>query len=406
MKRIFPALIIFLNISLSTSLAQSLSTTEELSTILEKSSLIMDDSIATEVYGDLIGRLNHYIDSLKADPDSYDRVWKIVVDRVNEKDSTFGTWLNGLDLDFKTFQTKDSSALSLGVSYDLNIERAWVTENDQRINGLSLSLSSRGNIAFNKKVNPANFLNTKAAVSFFQARGGVILKNKADIYDTYRSLSTKLAEYETTEKILNSGEWKSFYDYLQIKNSLYYSVNINGGLESNQDFSMTQYAFGAVAGFGIKAWDDNNILSWLNIPDYPFALIRKITNYDKKITPNGATIPSLLLGFDYVNPTNDSIRENIEGNLKPYPRFKFEIGFRTVVAKALSQTIYFNSSFMYYMELNASQKIKQASLDKFTYFTASLTSDKGLFVSYAYGKLPFDRHNDAVYQIGFNYKFK
>jgi len=214
-----------------------------------------------------------------------------------------------------------------------------------------------------------------------------------------------LTEYPNVDEILKSVEWKEMNETFILKNSWIIKYDLNAGIESNQDFSKTQNTFGLRFGTGLKSWDKNNLASKLNIIDYPFELIRKITGYDGNIH-TGITIPSVLLGFDYVNPLNDTIRENIEGELKPYPRINLEIGFRTVLAEVSNQTLFFNSSFKYFKELGASSNIQNNNYSDFSYFTASLTTSSGLYASYSYGKLPFDRQNDAVYEIGFKYKIE
>jgi hypothetical protein len=112
-----------------------------------------------------------------------------------------------------------------------------------------------------------------------------------------------------------------------------------------------------------------------------------------------------MAGIDMVNPDKDPYRKQLAGNLNAFPRFRFEAGFRTLVAQIDEQTIFFNADFRIYKELGADQNIKNANLDQFVYFTSSLTTNKGFFVSYSNGKLPFDAQADGIYEIGFNYKF-
>jgi hypothetical protein len=158
-------------------------------------------------------------------------------------------------------------------------------------------------------------------------------------------------------------------------------------------------------GLGAKAWDNSNALAKLNILDYPFALIRLLTQTDKKFTVYGSTLPTAQVVFCYVVPQNDTIRENIVGNLDPFPRLNFEIGFRTVVSRIRSESIFFNADFRYYYEFGAHNGIIDAEMDKHMYFVMALQSSTGFYASYAYGKLPFDARNDEVYAIGFNFKF-
>jgi hypothetical protein len=166
-----------------------------------------------------------------------------------------------------------------------------------------------------------------------------------------------------------------------------------------------QFTPGLAADLGAKAWNNKNTLAYINIFDYPFALLRLITGTDKKFTPYGSTIPTAQLVFDYVIPTSDTIRKNLAGNLDPFPRIKFETSFRTFITRIKKENIFFNADFRYYQELSAPDAIVQAGLDHHIYFVMALQSSSGFYVSYANGKLPFDATNDEVYSIGFNFKF-
>ncbi len=359
----------------------------------------------TENYKLTKNEIKDRIDSLSKDPKNWNTLLMFIENYVTKKDSSYGKWLSDLNLEFKNFQNQDSTSSSIGFSYDLNLERARIVEKGNLKNGKSISFESKGNVAFNKAVNPNDFLNSKLSLNMFHAGGGVTIKETNQDLMYYANLRRKLAIIDSVSEIVKSLEWKELNEKFILKNSWIFKYDINAGIESNQDFSKTQNTFGLRFGIGLKSWDRNNIASKLNIVDYPFDLIRKITGCDGNIH-KGVTIPSLLIGFDYVNPLNDTIRKNIEGNVKPYTRINLEIGFRTVLTEVLNQTLYFNSSFKYYRELGASLNIKKNKYSDFSYFTASLTTTSGLYVSYSFGKLPFDKQNDAVYEIGFKYKIE
>ncbi len=359
----------------------------------------------TENYNLSKNEIKDRIDSLSEDPQNWNNLLEFIENYVTKKDSTYGKWLSDLKLEFKTFQNQDSTRSSLGFSYDLSLERAIIKEQGNLRNGKSVSFESKGNVAFNKLVNPYDFLNSKLSLNLFHTGGGVTITDTNNDLTYYANLRSKLATYENVDEILKSAEWKEMNEKFILKNSWIIKYDLNAGIESNQDFSKTQNTFGLRFGTGLKSWDRNNIASKMNIIDYPFELIRQITGYDGNIH-TGITIPSLLLGFDYVNPLNDTIRENIEAELKPYPRVNIEIGFRTLLTEVSNRTLYFNSSFKYFKELGASTNIQNKNYSDFSYFTASLTTTSGLYVSYSYGKLPFDRQNDAVYEIGFKYKIE
>ena len=100
---------------------------------------------------------------------------------------------------------------------------------------------------------------------------------------------------------------------------------------------------GLLMGFGAEGWNENGALRYLNILDYPFALIRMLTGTDTEFNVYGATFPSFLFGLDYVIPDKDSLRKNLIGNQDPFSRLRFEIGFKTRVARIGKEVIHFSS---------------------------------------------------------------
>jgi len=363
--------------------------------------------LVDEHYKELLSNIGKNIDSLKQNPNNWNKVMDILEKEIKKKDTVIAKWINDLNIDFKTLQNSDSSQSSLGFSYKLNIERASIKQKREIISGKSISFESKGNVSFKKVFGWCFFKISKISLNFFNLFGGKNVSNITEIETKLSRLKKQIAiKYKSDREIVKSEEWNEYNRAFPITNDWILKYDINAGIESNQDFSKVQNTLGARFGAGVKAWDENNIIAKLNVIDYPFALIRRITGYDYELKSSGATIPSLLVGFDYVIPSNDTIRENIEGELNPYPRLNFEIGYRTVISEVASQTLFFNCSYRYFVELGASHSIKDNMLDKFSYFTSSLSASSGFYISYSYGKLPFDRQNDAVYELGFKYKFK
>ena len=129
-------------------------------------------------------------------------------------------------------------------------------------------------------------------------------------------------------------------------------------------------------------------------------MIRVLSGLDQALSPRGSVIPTVLVGIEQVSPQDDSLRAQIE-NESAYPRFKGEISFKTPISRSAN----FLANFRYYKELGASSGIKNASIDEFVHFTSSVSLSNGMFVSYTTGKLPFDKTNDQIYELGFRYRF-
>jgi len=339
------------------------------------------------------------------EPDLYNDLWKKLVEEAINQDSSKWEFLNDLNIEFKTFQSADSSSSSLGFSYNFDFDYAKFEKRGTSRISKSFGLTTKGNVTFKKKINPNDFLETNINYSYSQFIGGVINKSNDEYFTRLNEIEDSLVNFENPYSTEALKLWNEFGKYLTFSNQYYYSISPKIGFESNQDFTQTQFVPGAYLNLGAKAWNKNNILSKFNVFDYPFAILRVVTKTDNSITPYGSTIPVLQLGFDYVVPQNDTIRENLIDNNDPFPRVKIESSFRTLVSRIGEENIFFNANIRYYQEINAPSEIKSQHLDEHFYFVMSLQSSKGFFVSYANGKLPFDSRKDEVYSIGFNYKF-
>ncbi|MEO6252733.1 MAG: hypothetical protein ABIO79_05480 [Ferruginibacter sp.] len=131
--------------------------------------------------------------------------------------------------------------------------------------------------------------------------------------------------------------------------------------------------------------------------------IRYITRTDKTLSPYGAALPVITLGIDMVKPTQYTVRRSFTGTEKQFARFRFEAGFRTLLLNINNVPLHFNTAFRYFREINAPSVIKAAALNRSSFFTCSVTGADTYFVSFSYGKLPFDRTNNAIYEMGFKF---
>lgn len=336
-------------------------------------------------------------------PELYNSAWSTLINYATKKDSAW-SFLNKLNIQFKTFQSTTSPASTLGASYDFNFNYSnFKKKKNSRISN-TFSFKLKGNVAFNKTVNPNDFLETSANYSFSIFTGGVVKQKDTAIFTKLNQIQDQLV----TEKDPNSPKaqklWKEFGSFLKFSNQYYFGFSPKVSLESNQSFTTKQFVYSGEIFLGAKSWDKSSTMSALNFLDYPFALARWATGVDSKFQPYGSTIPTLNFGINYVNPTNDINRQAIEGNSKSFPRINFETSFKTLVSTVQKVNIFFNANIRYYKELNASQAIKAANLAEHFYFVMALQSTKGFYVSYAKGTLPFDAISDEVYSIGFNYK--
>jgi len=321
------------------------------------------------------------------------------------KDTAKAHFFRDLNLKFKTFQA-DNQPPGLGFSYQY--DNSWVKNHTDTAHqyhySRSINLDLDGNVAFKKVYNPTNFLESKFVYNGSWFWGGFSKKNTKAEADQLRSIklaySNAIAAHDTAKMRDMQDQAKQL---TRITDQYYIGLNGSASFESNQDFSKTQFVPSVLINAGANSFSDYSSLRWFNLPDYPFALIRWITNTNDKFSVSGVAIPEVLFGLDYVVPTSDSLRQAVTGSLSPFTRVRFEASFKTLAAQVAGQTIWFSADYRWYHQLNAPQAIINAHIAHSNYFICALTASNGFFVSYSTGALPFDLKSTAVYGIGFNY---
>lgn len=112
------------------------------------------------------------------------------------------------------------------------------------------------------------------------------------------------------------------------------------------------------------------------------------------------------LGYGQVDPKDDTARKQALGgaSLEPYYRWDFEFLYMIPISSEKITGLELN--YRYFMENDAPAAIKAASLDEFQLATIRLALQHDLYLAYSSGKLPFDRKDDQIFQIGFSYKLQ
>ncbi|HVN83827.1 MAG TPA: hypothetical protein VMW17_03185 [Candidatus Binatia bacterium] len=326
-------------------------------------------------------------------------------------------FLGDINFRLKTFH-EDGGPSNLGFSYAFSREvtnYTFGTTDPTTHRGLDLTFHANGNVAFDRSTNPEDFLDTKLNVSFFQSTGGASALDSAGV-EKYNELSTAIVtKYHgaTVEVINASKEMAELRALIQdhLRNQLAFDLAGEAGLESNQSFSDKQYVYGGRVGMVFKAWDDRSAWARWNVFDLPFATLRYLIGTDDHFSPSGKSYPAVLVGGALVDPDGEDPRTAVAGK-SSYPRVRGEVSFRTRFidlgkwepVKALGQT-YLTANERYYWEVGASQAVKNANLDNFGYFVATLDTTVGVFVSYSVGRLPFDAKDDQIYDVGFKFHF-
>ena len=373
------------------SAAQNITSIKELKEKMETVPLMVEDT-----------KFKTLANLVLNDPEIYNGIWNRVYNSIREKKDQ--PLFKNLKIDFKTFQGSDSNKTSLGFSYKWDYEINKKKNTDYERSEFIAKINLGGNIAFKKNLNPLDFQSAKLDIGANGFWGGTVNKLASGVTAELNKINQKLAAIEDEDELAASPLWSELTKAMGIKNQYHYNFSATGGWEGTQDFSKSQVTVGGQLRFSAKSYSDKNILSMVNILDYPFSLVRYLTGTDKSLSPYGATLPVITVGVDMVKPTKDTVRKLLTGDSKQFARFRFEAGFRTLLFNAGNVTMHFNAAYRFFNELNAPTAVKAANLHRSSFFTFSVTGADTYFISYSYGKLPFDRTNNAVYEMGFKFK--
>ncbi|MCF8241454.1 MAG: hypothetical protein K9J16_08695 [Melioribacteraceae bacterium] len=308
--------------------------------------------------------------------------------------------LKDLNIKFNTFEYSDTS--SIGLAYDFNkvIKENTLAADANDKTGIAFNLSSSGSIVLTKHPNPFDYTKSNLSFHFYKSIGGAVAITDEQVIKK-NELEAELVEYTDIDELNKSKAWKEYLEIVtsNLTDQFYFDFSLNAAIESNQKFTLKNYAYGAKLGIDVKAWNQESTLANLNIFDWPFAVVRWLTGTEDNIYPRGSTIPTLLVKLDYVDPQKDPWRESMSG-LKMYPRLGFEAAFKTLAAETGGEPVYFSANLRYFKELDSPAAIKHINMDEQFYFTFALTQQRGLYISYTTGKLPLDQQTNDVYEIG------
>ena len=358
---------------------------EDLATLPASSSSALRDAVM-----DLLEdpeRLNHALDRILAGDDR----WRL---------------LKGLNLRFKTFEAaEDQTGLGVSYAYAKGIKHDELGRNGPNVTALDLQFAADGNIAFERDINPRDFLTTEVTLAFEMNRGGVLRLDRAQ-QERLDSLEQVMAGIEDEAELDASPAWREFIatHVSAMTTQFWLSFAADGRFESDQSFDRTQFVYGGTLALDLKAWNEQSALAAWNVFDWPFAAIRWLAGTDSTFRPRGQAYPTVRLGLALVDVDQNPEREAI-GETGSYPRLDAEVAFKSLLLRSTDQDIWFAADLRWFRELGPTEAVRAADLDRSTYFAATIASGLGPFVTYSSGRLPFDLQSEDVYELGFRFTF-
>lgn len=301
----------------------------------------------------------------------------------------------------------DDAVLGLEYHFQKSIANRVFDESWRNPMGISLAFEARGDVAVEAKKNPNNLLETSAELHLFQGIGGIdpaYANSEAAAAEFQRALMQNIQD-----KDFAAGRGKAYGEMARkltahIAPQFFWDLQAHATLEADQQFHDKQWVYGGKLSFAFRDWRAQSHAGWFNVFDYPFAAIRWLADKED-FQPSGRVFPSLVLGLDLVDPSDNDSRLAIDPDSDAFARARTEIAFKTRVLRWQERPLYFSAAYRYFRELSASDAIKDANLDNAQYFVMRLDLPYRFNLSYATGRLPLDRDNDDVYAIGWALNF-
>ena len=301
----------------------------------------------------------------------------------------------------------DDAVLGLEYHYQKSIANRVFDESWKNPMGISLAFEAQGDVAVEAKKNPNNLLETSAQLHLFQGIGG--------IDPTYSNSDAARAEFQRElmqniqDKEFASGRGHAYNAMARkltehMTPQLFWDLAGHATLEADQQFHDKQWAYGGKLSFAFRDWRAQSAAGWFNVFDYPFAAIRWIVEKED-FQPSGRVFPSVVLGLDLVDGSDNGARIAIDPDTDTFPRGRAELAFKTRALRWQERPLYFSAAYRYFQEFSASSAIKAADLDRSEYFVMRMDLPYRFNLSYATGKLPLDQDNDQVYAIGWALNF-
>lgn len=329
--------------------------------------------------------------------------------------------IEDLHVRFKTFERNSDGDLALGFEYDVAKSLSVSEESNA-----SFDFVADGNVAFDRALNPDDFLSTTLRARWFgthmfgdaTADARVKLANELPT-PTRAQIETFNEESKNLVDPLSGGSSadldrspafrklrRSYLDNLArgLPTELVWDADLHVGLESNQDFSSSQRVFGPAVSGRVVSWNPHARLSRLNVFDAPGAALRWLAGQDDKFRLSGEAYPTVRAGFDVVDASDDDTRSDLTSD-DSLLRMRIEGSLKSHVLDFDDEALFLSARWRFYQEIDPSAAVSRADYDAFSHLQVRLDLPKNWSLSYTAGRLPLDGQDDSTFALGFDIQF-
>ena len=303
----------------------------------------------------------------------------------------------GIVITPKYFEPSVGTGQQGGLGFTYRIDKTVATPakaqelSKESFHKLDLDFKAEGNVAFNRDINPSDFLKTGLELNYvYQYASAVTLGGPGSGCDPTDPATLPQCREEAARS--RSGD------------ALVLFTGLIGSLESDQRFDRRNETFGAHLTTVYRP-APGSFANQANPLDWPFRLARWLTGHPMGLTASPDAFPKLRLALERVQPGKDPDRTALLGDPPDYDRANIEIAMSSPLGVVQGKQVKFEWSWRYFKEQNPAAAIEAAGLDRHRYAAATLRHDSGWQLTYATGKLPLDRQSDAVWELGYRVEF-
>lgn len=283
-----------------------------------------------------------------------------------------------------------------GIGFSYKLDKTIATPvaqqelSPQSFQMLNFDFKAEGNVAFNRDINPSDFLKTGLDLNYvYQYASAVTQGGPGSKCDPTNPDTVQACEEEARRS--TSG------------NAVAVFAGLIASLESDQRFEKRNETFGAHLTTVYRP-APGSFANQANPLDWPFRLTRALTGHPTGLAASPDAFPKLRLAAERVKPSKDKDRAAILGETPDYNRANVEVAMSTPAGRVQGKQVKFDWNWRYFKELGPDPAIEAAGLDQYRYWAAALRLDSGWQLSYTTGKLPLGREGDAVWELGYRVK--
>ncbi len=293
-------------------------------------------------------------------------------------------------IEIYVLENTDDSRQSLAARYEWTSTREWEDEIEEtgtrdnatlRFDSGMRNIFVRGNYVRQEEMNPSEMSEIGAtwARRWFRVSAENRLTSKEG--DQVQQCMDNAHDFAVGPE-----ECREQLGFMPLRLSYWYAdVDLHAKIEGDQQFDKRHYVYGIETSLS-RGFESQGVIA----------------------------NPILTVGIEQVDPKGDKVRDEFLVSDAIYDRAYAKVSFTGTFGRVAGQLITYSASYRYFKELNPELPIARSGLDSFGYAAIAVrvpavlvpgldNSRNSLVLTYAKGKLPFNRTSEATVELGFRH---